>query len=46
MNKMDWFVLCPVPKDQRPFYEYIKRKDSTFLGWVGLNETLYTTRFL
>jgi hypothetical protein len=45
MNKMDWFVLCPVPKEQRPFYEYIKRKDSTFLGWVGLNETKYTSRF-
>ena len=45
MNKMEWFVLCPVPKEQRPFYEYIKRKDSSFLGWVGLNETRYTNRF-
>ena len=45
MNKMDWFVLCPVPKEQRPFYEYIKRKDSTFLGWVGLNEAGYRNRF-
>ena len=45
MNKMDWFVLCPVPRDQRPFYEYIKRKDSTILGWVGLNESNYTRRF-
>lgn len=45
MNKMDWFVLCPVPRDQRPFYEYIKRKDSSILGWVGLNEFNYTRRF-
>lgn len=45
MNKMDWFVLCPVPRDQRPFYEYIKRKDSTILGWVSLNESNYTRRF-
>ena len=45
MNKMDWFVLCPVPRDQRPFYEYIKRKDSSILGWVGLNELNYTRRF-
>jgi len=46
MNKMDWFVLCPVPRDQRPFYEYIKRKDSSILGCVGLNEFNYTRRFL
>jgi len=45
MNKMDWFVLCPVPRDQRPFYEYIKRKDSTILCWVGFNECNYTSRF-
>jgi hypothetical protein len=45
MNKMDWFILCPVPRDQRPFYEYIKRKDSSILGWVGLNEFNYKLRF-
>ncbi len=45
MSKMDWFVLCPVPRDQRPFYEYIKRKQSTLLGFVGLNEIGYTNRF-
>ena len=45
MSKMDWFVLCPVPRDQRPFYEYIKRKESTLLGFVGLNEIAYTKRF-
>lgn len=45
MNKMDWFVLCPVPRDQRPFYEYMKRKQSIFLGFVGLNESSYTSRF-
>lgn len=45
MNKFNWFVLCPVPKEQRPFYEYIKRKESNILGWVGLNESGYTLRF-
>nr|YP_008519847.1 conserved hypothetical plastid protein [Microchloropsis salina]AGI99201.1 conserved hypothetical plastid protein [Microchloropsis salina] len=45
MNRMDWFVLCPVPRDQRPFYEYIKRKDSSILGWVSLNESNYARRF-
>jgi hypothetical protein len=34
-----------VPRDQRPFYEYLKRKESFLLGWVGLNESSYTTRF-
>ena len=45
MNKIDWFVLCPVPRDQRPFYEYVKRKDSSILGWIGLNELNYTRQF-
>ena len=45
MNRIDWFVLCPVPRDQRPFYEYIRRKQSNLVGWVGLNESGYASRF-
>lgn len=45
MNKFNWFVVCPIPRDQRPFYEYLKRKESFFLGWVGLNESAYAGRF-
>lgn len=45
MSELDWFVRCPVPRDQRPFYEYLKLKQSVILGWVGLNETRYTKRF-
>ena len=45
MKKINWAILCPVPKEQRPFYEYIKRKQSIFLGFITTNETKYTTRF-
>lgn len=45
MSEFDWFVKCPVPRDQRPFYEYLKLKQSVILGWVVLNETRYTKRF-
>ncbi len=45
MDKFDFFILCPVPREQRPFYEYLRRKQSGLLGWVKLNETAYTKRF-
>lgn len=45
MDKFDFFVLCPVPREQRPFYEYLRRKQSGLLGWVKLNEIGYTKRF-
>lgn len=45
MNDFDWFIRCPVPRDQRPFYEYLKRKQSIVLGWVALNQIKYTRRF-
>lgn len=45
MNEFDWFIRCPVPRDQRPFYEYLKRKQSILLGWVTLNQFKYTRRF-
>lgn len=45
MNKFDDFVFCPVPLYQRPFYEYIKRKKSTLLSWVKLNEGAYFNKF-
>jgi hypothetical protein len=45
MNDFDWFIKCPVPREQRPFYEYIKRKESIILGWVALNQLKYARRF-
>lgn len=45
MNKFDNYSLCPVPAQQRPFREYITRKESSFLGWVRLNELGYTSKF-
>lgn len=45
MNDFDWFTKCPVPREQRPFYEYIKRKESIILGWVSLNQSKYAKRF-
>nr|YP_010478572.1 hypothetical protein Ycf36 [Chlorobotrys sp.]UVI60877.1 hypothetical protein Ycf36 [Chlorobotrys sp.] len=45
MIKFDEYNLCPVPYEQRPFYEYLNRKESTFLAWVQLNEIDYITKF-
>lgn len=45
MKKLNNFNLCPVPREQRPFYEYINRKKSILLSWVKLNENGYTTNF-
>lgn len=45
MSEFEWFIRCPVSRDQRPFYEYLKRKESILLGWVALNQFKYTKRF-
>nr|YP_010451142.1 hypothetical protein Ycf36 [Vischeria punctata]UTV00923.1 hypothetical protein Ycf36 [Vischeria punctata] len=45
MKKLNNFNLCPVPREQRPFYEYINQKKSILLSWVKLNENGYTTNF-
>jgi hypothetical protein len=45
MNNFDWFIRCPVQREQRPFYEYLKRKESIILGWVALNQFKYARRF-
>lgn len=45
MGKFNLFILCPVPREQRPFYEYLRRKQSSLLGWVKLNEIGYTKKF-
>nr|YP_010478992.1 hypothetical protein Ycf36 [Lietzensia polymorpha]UVI61297.1 hypothetical protein Ycf36 [Lietzensia polymorpha] len=45
MNKFNDSNFCPVPRDQRPFYEYLKRKRSSLFGWVRLNESGYTSKF-
>jgi hypothetical protein len=45
MKKFNEFIVCPVPRDQRPFFEYLKSRKSNFVGWVGLNEVGYTQKF-
>nr|YP_009551062.1 hypothetical protein Ycf36 [Pseudellipsoidion edaphicum]QAA12055.1 hypothetical protein Ycf36 [Pseudellipsoidion edaphicum] len=45
MSEFDWLIKCPVLRDQRPFYEYLKRKESLVLGWVVLKQIKYTKRF-
>lgn len=45
MKKFNEFIICPVPRDQRPFFEYLKIRKSSFIGWVGLNESGYTQKF-
>lgn len=46
MNEFEWFVRCPVPREQRPFYEYLKQKQSTFFSWVTLNQFQYWQRLI
>nr|YP_010478854.1 hypothetical protein Ycf36 [Neustupella aerophytica]UVI61159.1 hypothetical protein Ycf36 [Neustupella aerophytica] len=45
MNKFEDSTLCPVPREQRPFYEYLNQKKSILVGWVKLNETSYIIKF-
>lgn len=42
---MTKYPLCPIPKEQRPFFKYTKGKLSFFLGWVGLNQPKYKNYF-
>nr|YP_009550390.1 hypothetical protein Ycf36 [Characiopsis acuta]QAA11358.1 hypothetical protein Ycf36 [Characiopsis acuta] len=45
MNKFNKSRVCPVPRQQRPFFEYLKSRNSNFLNWVSLNEFTYTKKF-
>lgn len=45
MKKFNEFLVCPVPRDQRPFFEYLNSRQANFVGWVGLNKSGYSQKF-
>jgi hypothetical protein len=45
MKNFNDLIVCPVPREQRPFYEYLKSRKSEFVGWVSLNELGYKKNF-
>lgn len=47
MNKqIAFFLLCPIPEEQKPLQAYLTLKENSFLGWATFSNKKYNQRIL
>ena len=46
MINIKFFLLCPIPEDQKPINEYIGLKENPLTNWTTLSKKYYERQLL